>query len=145
MPPGLNALESNEADGKAWLFCTEDTDAVDRPATLRAALSRMTFTTVSTTQPLETLVEKAKQAIEQNGRTSWRPLLAVAGRGRIENGSTSTLAREMAKMLSVHGQIPDVGAEIRKTIGDVATALAITTSASIMVVQAGTETVREGA
>lgn len=136
-------MQSSVADQEIWARYTGDTDVADLPSSTRDALSRMTFTTLSTTQPLQTVIEKANYAIEQNGRASWRPLLVIAGRGRVENGPVSTLNREMAKLLSSQGQLPDVGAEIRKTIGDIATALAVSTSASIMVVQASSDVALE--
>ena len=136
-------MQSSVADQDIWQRYTGETEVAELPSSTRDALSRITFTALSTTQPLQTVIEKANYAIDQNGRASWRPLLVIAGRGRVEYTPASTLSREMAKLLSSQGQLPDVGAEIRKTIGDIATALAVSTSASIMVVQAGSEVAHE--
>jgi hypothetical protein len=132
--------ESSAADEQAWDHYTLADS--DRSNPLREALSRITFTTISTTQPLQTLVDNAVSTIERTARTSWRPLLVLAGRGRVD-GADSAHGQELAKLLTTHGQLPDVGAEIRKTLGDVATALAVSSSASVMVVQAGCEVTHE--
>lgn len=152
-------MESQTADQLAWAHVTSESPDEPWSTSLRDALSRITFIDLAaTSRPLATLVSKANESIDQYGQTSWRPLLVIAGRGRggssnssggVGNSNTSipgsTHGVEMAKLLAAQGQQPEVGAEIRKTVGDVAAVLAISTAASIMVVQAGSEVVHHEA
>lgn len=102
------------------------------------ALSRISFATVGTTQPLATAISYATEAVEQSRGASIRPLLVVVGRSR--RGPSSQFGKELAKMLTKSHLAPSVGAEIRKTVGDLTTAFVTSgtqaAAASFLVVQA---------
>ena len=65
--------------------------------------------------------------------------MIVAGRGR--KGGPINHSQELAKILADKAQNPNVGAELRKTVGDVATGLMLgggrSSSASFLILEAG--------
>ena len=121
-------LQSETADNIAWARYTQPTP--DDPQ-LAPALSRMAFTEVSTPAPLHYLIERALQLSESAADERSR-LLVLAGRSRrlaVENHHA-----ELKQLIDEHGPI---GTEVKKTVGDLATALIVTGSkASIVVLQA---------
>jgi len=66
-------------------------------------------------------------------------MMIVMGRGR--RGATINHGQELAKILSDKGHNPGVGAELRKTVGDAATAMilggGLPSTASFLVLEAG--------
>jgi hypothetical protein len=125
-------LQSQVADNLAWEHFANHTQPSSN------ALSRITFTTVGTSQPLATAISYATLAVEQSRGASIRPLLVVVGRNR--RGPSSQFGQELAKLLTKSHLAPSVGAEIRKTVGDLTAALVTSgtqaAAASFLVVQA---------
>ena len=122
--------DSIKADDLAWAHFSN--------AARSLSGNRMEFTLVSAAKPLSAIVQRAQQAASP---TSNRSLVVVAGRGRRgggANGEASEHAEEVAAILASQGHNPSTGAEMRKTLGDVATAVVVAgPSASFLVVQAG--------
>ncbi|KAJ9094871.1 hypothetical protein QFC19_007800 [Naganishia cerealis] len=137
-------LQSKIADDLAWEHFTNDARFNSNEDV--AALSRITFTTVGTsTQPLATAISYATVAVEQSRGASIRPLLVIAGRNR--RGPSSQYGKEIAKLLTKSHLPPSVGAEIRKTVGDLTTAFVTSgthaAAASFLVVQAAKQDARD--
>ena len=69
----------------------------------------------------------------------WRSMLIVAGRGR--KGAVVNHEHEIATILAEKGRDPSVGAELRKTVGDVGTAMMLgggsPAAASFLVLESG--------
>jgi hypothetical protein len=115
--------DSSKADDLAW------THFSNAPGTK----ARMEFALVSAAKPLSAIVQRAQQAASP---TSNRSLVVVTGRGRRQEQGPH--ADEVAAILASQGHNPSTGAEMRKTLGDVATAVVVVgPSASFLVVQAG--------
>ncbi|KAJ9124042.1 hypothetical protein QFC22_000835 [Naganishia vaughanmartiniae] len=136
-------LQSTIADDLAWEHFINDARVATRDTD---ALSRITFTTVSTTiEPLATAISYATVAVEQSRGASIRPLLVIAGRNR--RGPSSRYGKEIAKLLTKSHLPPSVGAEIRKTVGDLTTAFVTSgtqaAAASFLVVQAAKQDAKE--
>ncbi|KAJ9097742.1 hypothetical protein QFC21_004780 [Naganishia friedmannii] len=136
-------LQSTIADDLAWEHFTNDARVATRDSD---ALSRITFTTVSTTvEPLATAISYATVAVEQSRGASIRPLLVIVGRNR--RGPSSRYGKEIAKLLTKSHLPPSVGAEIRKTVGDLTTAFVTSgtqaAAASFLVVQAAKQDAKE--
>ncbi|KAL4073309.1 Sodium/hydrogen exchanger family-domain-containing protein [Scleroderma yunnanense] len=122
-PNTQTRLQSETADGVTWskyAFPNADT-----PKPLRAALSRIEFSDFATPVPLHATIQRASAI-----RAIHKWLLIVTGRSR-------RLAAE-----SHHHELKDVFEEyrttspemVRRTIGDVASAMVISSSASALVV-----------
>jgi isopentenyl phosphate kinase len=122
------------ADQLAWAYYTDVNTTADH-----GTLSRITFSTVASQSPLSVVNHHASAAVIATSTASWRPLVVVIGRGR-HFGKNH--ARELSLQLAKQNQAPTVAAEIRKTVGDVATAMITSgmqaASASFLVVQAAT-------
>jgi hypothetical protein len=125
---------SDTADDLAWAFYTSEQS--HSPSTT-AALGRVQFLTTRTARPLAYITQQASASIST--AHSWRPLLVVVGRGR--RSAVGAHGDELAQILSDKGQNPSQGAEIRKTVGDVATALVVdggkAANASFLILQSG--------
>ena len=124
-------LQSETADNVMWsryaLHSTEE------PATpLTDALSRIKFLEVATPVPLHAAVQSASSQLESLAERRSLRLLIVAGRSRrlaVENHQ-----QELKMLMEEHGS---VGNEVRKTVGDVATAFVVAgCKAGIVVIQA---------
>ena len=119
-------LQSETADNIAWARYTRPEDP-----SLTPALSRMTFTEVSSPTPLHYIIERALQlseeAVEERSR-----LLIHAGRSRrlaVENHHA-----ELKTVMEEHGGVAN---EVKRTVGDVTTALVVSgCQASMIVFQA---------
>lgn len=74
-----------------------------------------------------------------SGSRLWRPLLVVTGRGR--RSAAVNHNQELVKILADKSLNPTVGAELRKTVGDAATALMLSggqaANASFLVLETG--------
>lgn len=134
-----NPVVSHSNDDLTWSYFTEPhvSDDSQHSTELRQSLNRISFNTIATTQPLQTMIDQASDVVERTNIGSWRPLLVLTGRGRRD--SANDVGRELTRILSLQGYSPAVGAEIRKTTGDIATALVVSgtkaASASFLVVQ----------
>jgi hypothetical protein len=109
-------LQSGVADAIAWKRYTSHLTFAEYPATFKAALSRVEFTTLTSPIPLHAIVQAVtlKQAVMAEQRTR---LLVVSGRSRRlpvdDHGS------ELKELTEGCGS--GVG-EIQSVVGDVATA-----------------------
>jgi len=122
------------ADNIAWdSFASSTGENSARSPTLGDALSRVTFGELSSPTPLANTLERAgeeaKQVTAQN-----KSMLVVVGRAR--RLAVESHEAELGVLLAEQGA-GQVGTEVRKTIGDVGCAFAISaTKASLLVVQA---------
>ncbi|KAI0715663.1 Sodium/hydrogen exchanger family-domain-containing protein [Cerioporus squamosus] len=116
-------LQSETADNIAWARYTRPDDP-----SLAPALSRMEFDEVSTPTPLHYLIEQALAMSE--GATDERSrLLILTGRSRrlaVENHHA-----ELKTVMEEHG---GVGSEVKRTVGDVTTALVVSGCQASMIV-----------
>ncbi|BEJ15485.1 hypothetical protein CspHIS471_0500900 [Cutaneotrichosporon sp. HIS471] len=112
-----NRVLSETADNVAWNYYTTVQGALNE-----GALSRIIFSSIESGTPLADSIKYAEQALSaaQNERM-WRPLLVVAGRGR--HSAAYNHEREVSSILGAKGHNPTVGAELRKTVGDVTAAV----------------------
>ncbi|RSH86649.1 K(+)/H(+) antiporter [Apiotrichum porosum] len=126
---------SETADNIAWTYYTSTGGASSD-----TALRRIVFTSEDTATPLQFAAQKAEAILQASrGGRMWRPLLVVAGRGR--RRAAYNHENELSTILANRGQNPIVGAELRKTVGDPATALILAGGqagqASFLVFEAG--------
>jgi len=125
-------LQSDTADNVSWSRYASPSPESPHPAHLAEALSRIEFVGLDTPVPLHAIVNKASSKfdalIEQRSR-----LLIVAGRSRrlaVENHRA-----ELKELMEE--QHSNVGNEVKKTIGDVATAFVVSgCKAGLVVIQA---------
>lgn len=123
-------LQSETADNVTWSRYASHSS--EEPVTpLTDALSRVEFLELNTPLPLHAAVQSAISQIESLKEKRSR-LLIVAGRSRrlaVENHQ-----QELKELMEEHGS---VGNEVKKTVGDVATAFVVFgCKAGIVVVQA---------
>lgn len=119
-------LQSETADNIVWARYTRPTD----PA-LTAALARMEFVEEAASAPLHAVIERARKmsdtAVEERSR-----LLVLAGRSRrlaVEN--------HHAELKTITEEYGGVGGEVKRTVGDVTTALVVSgCQANVIVFQA---------
>ncbi|CCL99749.1 uncharacterized protein FIBRA_01771 [Fibroporia radiculosa] len=122
-------LQSETADNVLWSRYVSQEPGVD--AQLLDALSRIEFSEVQTPTPLRTVVEYASNFSLSASEIRCRSLIMV---GRSRRLAFEYHQQELKQLMEHHGA---VGSEIRKTMGDVASALLVTGSkASIAVFQA---------
>ncbi|KAL1950506.1 hypothetical protein VTO73DRAFT_5630 [Trametes versicolor] len=129
-------LQSETADNIAWSRYTHASASAD-PA-LAPALSRMDFSDVGTPEPLRYTIKQAlgmsRSVVDERGR-----LLILAGRSRrlaVENHHA-----ELKSVMEEHGGLAN---EVKRTVGDVATALVVSgCQASLIVFQASVSADRD--
>jgi len=126
---------SETADNIAWQYYTSGDCSVPQ-----SVLSRITFTAKETSKPAADAASEAETALLMaRNRRLWRSLLIVTGRGR--RRATYNHERELTTLLANLNQNPTVGAELRKTVGDVTTGLILAggqaAQASYLVCEAG--------
>jgi len=126
-------LQSDTADNILWArYATAPIPNSDGQSTSSgspsASRSRLEFNTLSTPIPLHAAVQQASEAVT----SASTKLIVVAGRSRrlaVENHR-----KELKELMDDHGH---VGAEVRKTIGDVATAFVVAgVGSGVVVLQA---------
>lgn len=124
-------LQSETADNLAWSRYASP-PSEQHPPHLAEALSRIEFMELQTPVPLHAIVSRASLQFEALVEKRSR-LLVVAGRSRrlaVENHR-----EELKELIEEHGS---VGNEVKKTIGDVATAFVVSgCKAGLVVIQAG--------
>jgi hypothetical protein len=130
-----NRQISETADNIAWSYYTSAEAGVSA-----TVLSRITFTVQESAQPLTDAAREAEMALmTARSRLLWRSLLIVTGRGR--RRAAYNHERELTSLLASHNSNPTVGAELRKTVGDVSTGLILAggqaSQASFFVCEAG--------
>ncbi|KAK4689362.1 hypothetical protein P7C73_g734, partial [Tremellales sp. Uapishka_1] len=133
-----NRLASETADSIAWSYYASEHPS--RSTVFESALKRIQFWTQRSTTPLSYAYTQAESTLtsHQNSK-SWRPLLIVTGRAR--RGAQMNHSPELSKMLVDKGYNPSIGAELRKTVGDAATAMILgggqPSAASFLVLESG--------
>lgn len=136
-PGTAHRIASETADDLAWAYYTAPAVVPPRPTSLDSALTRVSFYAQSSSTPLAQAFSSAESSARGRGR-QWRPLLIVVGRGR--RGSPVNVGEEATRWLSERSLNPSIGAELRKTVGDTATALILgggaPSSASFLILEA---------
>lgn len=135
----VNRIASETADDTAWSYFTASVTSPHRPVALDNALCRMAFWSTKTSSPLNCASTRAESSTPSEHGGLWRPMMIVTGRGR--RGAAINHGQELAKILAEKGHHPSIGAELRKTVGDAATALILgggqPSTASFLVLEAG--------
>lgn len=126
-------LASDTADNICWFKYApqkpQDAIPPSHPPTIESALARIQFSTMTSATPLRSLMERSPSL------SGGRRLIVVAGRGK--RLAAESHQDEMQVLLS-GGQsgYGALGNEMRKTLGDVATAFLISgVGAELLVVQ----------
>lgn len=140
-----NQAASKLNDDLAWAYFSSLPISTDHPTGsvssshgFSTSVPRVAFETCTTSTPLASVISRASSLASSKSSTS---LIVVAGRGRRSSPAPAALVdNEIVSILAVAGQQPSTGAEMRKTMGDVATAVVVAgPAASFLVVQAGSE------
>lgn len=122
-------LQSETADNVTWSNYTSY--STEESTRLTDALTRINFLQLATPIPLHAIVESATSHVESLMEKSSH-LLIVAGRSR--RLAAENHQQELKQLMDEHG---NVGNEVKKTVGDVATAFLVSgCKAGIVVVQA---------
>lgn len=122
-------LVSDTADNLLWNRVTLGSSP--RSASMVSALSRITFRTQESAEPLHKIVELVEQESEK--LSLGKSLVVVLGRSR--RMAVETHKKELQKLISSKGT--PIGSAVPKTLGDVGAALVASgTSASLLVLQA---------
>lgn len=132
-------LQSANADGITLSRFT-GTQRQTLSAAFESALARVTFEDIETPTPLHTLLQKANEerlSLEKSNRN----LLIVTGRGR--RMATESHHAELKSIIQENQGKGSIRAEVSRTVGDVATAFMIGTSASVLVMQAALPSIKE--
>ena len=137
-PETVNRIASETADDVAWNHYTSATS--HRPTGFEHALQRINFATSTSPFPLAHASIQAENSMASSTHgPQWRSMMIVIGRGR--RGGAINHGQELAKILADRGHNPNVGAELRRTVGDVTTAFILgggqPASASFLVLEAG--------
>ena len=128
-------LQSETADNITWARYASPSMDENHPARVTEALTRMNFSDLSVPKPVHALVEHAVTAGNEAAAQE-RSLLVVLGRSR--RLAVQDHSADLKALVEMHGA---VGGEVRKTVGDVATALVVVgLDAGLIVVQASTRT-----
>jgi hypothetical protein len=121
-------LQSDTADNVLWERYASR-PAAGTGTSLAAALARVEFAELATAQPLRAVVQQVQAASLASGPGA--RVLVLAGRSR--RLAVESHARELKELAGAHA----VGPEVRKTLGDVASALVgAGAGAGVLVVQA---------
>jgi hypothetical protein len=125
-------LLSETADGIAWARYV-DPPTEPRSAKLASALSRVRFLEIASPRPLNAIMARMADDLEIMISKHTR-MLVVAGRSR--RLAVESHGAELKGLMEEHGTTA-AGHEVRKTLGDVATAFVATRShVGMIVVQA---------
>jgi len=107
-------LESETADNLAWARYSSPSS----PGEHSQATSRIAFEELTSFKPLHDIVERV--AAEASDPATKLPRSLVVATGRARRLAVESHHQELRELLSEHSY---VGSEVRKTVGDVATAL----------------------
>lgn len=123
-------LQSETADNIIWArYANSNSDRKSAHSTTSSARPQIEFKSLSTPIPLHAAIQEATDAIHRKTNTK---LIIVTGRSRrlaVENHR-----RELKELMN---ECEDVGEEVRKTIGDVATAFVVAgVGSGVVVLQA---------
>ncbi|KAG9051034.1 K(+)/H(+) antiporter [Tulasnella sp. UAMH 9824] len=132
--------QSEMADNIAWTKYTSASPDTPRSAALRSALGRVQFSSIESDKPLKSILDRtSEEGKKVKDEYTKKSLLVVCGRGRRLAGESH--ASELRDILASHG---GTGAEVRKTLGDVACALVVSNvKAGLLVVQAAPKSTTE--
>ncbi|KAJ4479038.1 Sodium/hydrogen exchanger family-domain-containing protein [Lentinula aciculospora] len=121
-------LASDTADNLIWERYAS-TSSAERNLSQASAISRITFETIQSPKPLQSVVDFfAEKRVQNTGRT----VVAVLGRSR--RMAVERLDGELRSIMSRRGAA--MGSTVKKTLGDVGAALVATgVDASLLVVQ----------
>ncbi|KAG5635939.1 hypothetical protein H0H81_009624 [Sphagnurus paluster] len=124
-------LQSNTADNLTWeRYASPSTD---RDPETASALSRMTFSTATSSKPLHTMVDMVTNQVTRS--TPARNVIVVAGRSR--RMAVESHKAELQQLVAEAGA--SIGSSVAKTVGDAGAALvASNTAASLLILQAAT-------
>lgn len=126
-------MQSETADSVQWARYAEYSDN-GQSTPLKRALTRIEFKEIATPSPLRAVVSEAEALLNSLIEKKER-LLVVAGRSR--RLAVEDHHRELKSIVDEHS---NVGAEVRKTVGDVATALVVSgCKAGIVVLQSANQ------
>ena len=124
-------LQSETADSITWGRYSRAGATEVRPTRVIDALTRIEFMELPTPTPLHAIAERA-DALGTRAAKDERNLVVVVGRSR--RLAVEDHQKELKELVEKHGGIAN---EVRKTAGDVATALVVSgCSASLVVLQA---------
>ena len=129
-------MQSETADSIVWSRYASREARQAQDARLSSALARIDFQEVRTPLPLHTIIQHANRIFDTAAVERTR-LLIIAGRSRrlaVENHHA-----ELKELMQEHGA---VGSEVKKTVGDVATAFVVSgCNAGLIVMQASNTSV----
>jgi hypothetical protein len=124
-------MQSETADNLTWGLYADGAEKDGLSEVLREALGRVEFVEMGTPKPLHAIVGRVNEAVDSMSRRNTR-VLAMIGRSRRLAAEDHTA--ELKEVL--HNNKP-IGGEVRKTIGDVGTALVVSgVKAGVVVLQA---------
>lgn len=131
-------VQSDTADNLAWekYFSSSDESVASRSPAIRSALERVHHESVSSAFPLQTALRRAAKA----GHATSEPLLVVAARGRraAESHAAELLGYLKDQVASGTGLGVAASSEVRKTLGDVGSAMVVSgVAGAVVVLQAG--------
>ncbi|KAG2341209.1 hypothetical protein BDR05DRAFT_991066 [Suillus weaverae] len=118
---GQTHFESETADTILWEQYVDSHSSYDIHPSIRAALTRITFSEHSSSMPLHSAIQQA---------STRKPVLVVVGRSH--HLGSDDLTQELENILKERGSVGQD--DSRSTIGDVATALIVSDCATAMVV-----------
>jgi K+:H+ antiporter len=125
-------LQSETADNLAWESFASPSPSSPLSSALRAALTRVEFIELTSPTPLRDVLMRAETQHRVAIQRKERPFVVV---GRARRLATESHHAELKELLEENGHA--VGSEVRKTMGDVATAFVVSGSmAGLVVVQA---------
>ncbi|RDB19933.1 K(+)/H(+) antiporter 1 [Hypsizygus marmoreus] len=121
-------LASDTADNLTWNHYASPSGSSPRDVDTVSALSRITFSTVSSAKPLHTVVDLVANEVSQH-----KNVIVVTGRSR--RLAVESHRSELQQIIAESGA--SVGSSVSKTLGDVGAAfVASNTGASLLILQA---------
>ena len=125
-------LQSDTADAITWDLYAEGRETEDGLSeVVREALKRVEFLEMRTPKPLHAIVGRVNEIVDEMSRKKARVLVMVGRSRRLAVENHTAELREV-----MHGGKP-IGGEVRRTIGDVGTALMVSgVKAGVVVLQA---------
>lgn len=128
-PTTQTRMQSETADNVVWTRYASHN--LVEGNSLSSALSRVEFSELPTQTPLHTVVEYASNVVDAASERRERSLIMMGRSRRLAAENHHVELRQLMEEYS------GVGSEVKKTVGDVATALIVTgCKASIVVLQA---------
>ena len=114
-------LQSETADNITWERYARPTEGSDHPPAVIDALTRVTFVEVTIPKPLHEVVQLSSTQFEEASQEK-RGLVVVLGRSRRMAVESHRL--ELREIMESTAGV-QVGSEVKRTIGDVGTALVV--------------------